>query len=157
MVAKFPFDSMSKSTAKLKHTPIELVWNLREGSPLAQSPEKRATSDLVKQRMVGETTLQVGLDCRSHWFRPSPKMRIIPGILGSCSNGETRGANPLQNPGSERKEDGDLESRHPSSWGKSIPSTVDSHPNPNHSCSPIFANLWGTCGQTLPPSHLRLP
>jgi hypothetical protein len=83
MAVKFPFDYVSISSMKLKHTPIELSWKLREGSSPTLSPRQGFVSAHEKQRKPGEPNLQVGLDCRPHWFRPLPKVRIIPGILGS--------------------------------------------------------------------------
>jgi hypothetical protein len=76
---------------KIKHAPIELVWNLREGSP------QGSASTPAKQRTPSESNRR---------FRPPPKVRIVPGILGSCHVEETRDAHPFQEPGGVRKEGG---------------------------------------------------
>jgi hypothetical protein len=92
MAIKFPFDSVIKSTVKIRHAPI--VWKLREDSS-PNLPIQELGSAPAKQRKEVDSSLQVRLDCQPHWFRPPPKMRIVPRILGSCPIDETRGANPF--------------------------------------------------------------
>lgn len=125
-MARFPFDSVTNSSIKLKNTPIEFQWNLRDASPshilhseLQEGSEsgcspKRGTSE-ASVFLFGRDSLDdlhVGLHRQPRWFQPLPKLRIIPGILGVCPERSTRGALPLQISGGERKEAGDLESRH---------------------------------------------
>lgn len=63
-MAKFPFDMVTDSTVKLKNTPIELHWNLREGFSPVRSPKQGAKSAPTKQRIDGgRGALPVGSDC----------------------------------------------------------------------------------------------
>lgn len=75
MVAKFPFDSVTESSVKVKNTPIELWWNLREGSLPVHSSIQGTNSVSKTLNGVGAIDdLHVGLRRQPRCFQPSPKV-----------------------------------------------------------------------------------
>lgn len=155
MAARFPFDSVTDSSVKLKNTPIELKWNLQEGSSRELSSKRGMVSDSKIQK-DGNDDLQVGFGRQSRWFRPPPKVRIVPGILGSLPGCETRGVNPSQIPGGEDKVSGDFEAKH-SSPTPLIPPHQVCPQTLIQSPSPISAAWLVISGRIPLPNRLRLP
>lgn len=62
MATRFPFDSVTESSIKPKNTPIELWWNLQEGSSPVRSPKWGTNSVPAFHKGVGAIDdPQVGL------------------------------------------------------------------------------------------------
>lgn len=80
----FPFERVAEDSILLKSVPIELCWTRNRRSRSVDSPEKL-------QRAKAFGTEDGGQFWNSTWFRLPPKVRSVPGILGSHPLQGTRG------------------------------------------------------------------
>lgn len=81
---EFPFEDMADEAVKIKFTPIWLWWQSHRQSSSDGELEGRAAFQLNRGRYYGT----------SRWFRPPPKVRIVPGILGPPPSMVTRVKHP---------------------------------------------------------------
>lgn len=68
---EFPFDEVAAEEVKIKFTPIKLRWLSR-----------RKAGDEELEGKFGFKSYRGGHFGQERWFRPPPKVKIIPGILG---------------------------------------------------------------------------
>ena len=80
---EFPFDEVDVDTVRIKSTPIQLQWNLYDHS---KSIESKSNNSSQFNQIVGLRNYE-----KQRWFRKPPKVRVVPGILGSYPVVDTRG------------------------------------------------------------------
>ena len=80
---EFPFEEIDGETVRIKSTPIHLQWNSYE-HPEDVRPRNRKSNHVDQSWGFQKQGNQ-------RWFRKPPKVQVVPGILGACPIGYTRG------------------------------------------------------------------
>lgn len=99
----FSFEKVEDEGLKLKFAPIQLQWPTHGRSRSADALEGRTRTSNLKPIDVGKIQT-------FRWFRLPPKVRIVPGVLGSYPADGTHVGNLS---GGEGKVSGDSESEQP--------------------------------------------
>lgn len=83
MTEVFPLEEIGREVVKIKSIPIRFRWTSNggpeEGVPKAGKESFKSIHPVIK-----------GPTRQRPWFRPPPKVRIVPGILGRMPRDETR-------------------------------------------------------------------
>lgn len=144
MPEKFPFESISDASAKLKRAPIEFTWNSPNQNSVSPCTKQRNASKAEEQR--GQASKVVGHGGQPRWFHPPPKVRLVPGIVGSSPLEGTRGVYPIGNSTGECIGGGDPETGHHSSesHGSGDQERLPSDPDPFSNLRRFVGHLWAS-------------